>query len=50
MNIHRLYLITDSGAAPIPTGTLATIVDPSILKLTEEEDKTGMHLLGPFFN
>jgi hypothetical protein len=28
---------------------LSTIVSPSILKLTDEKDKTGMHLLGPFF-
>ncbi|KAG1471181.1 hypothetical protein G6F56_002270 [Rhizopus delemar] len=33
-----------------PSNTLSTIVNPSILKLTEEEDKAGMHLLGPFFS
>ncbi|RCH99016.1 hypothetical protein CU097_015106 [Rhizopus azygosporus] len=29
--------------------TLDIVVNPSILKLTEEYDKAGMHHLGPFF-
>lgn len=32
-----------------PMETLGTIVNPSILKLTEKNDKAGMYLLGPFF-
>ncbi|OBZ80374.1 hypothetical protein A0J61_11577 [Choanephora cucurbitarum] len=32
-----------------PSETLETIANPSILKLTEESDKAGMYLLGPFF-
>jgi transcription termination factor NusB len=27
-----------------------SLVNPSILRLTEEEDKPGMSLLGPFFS
>jgi magnesium-transporting ATPase (P-type) len=30
--------------------SLTSSVNPSILKLTEEEDKAGMALLGPFFS
>ncbi|CAO3704074.1 unnamed protein product [Rhizopus stolonifer] len=34
--------------ASFPSENLSTIVNPSILKLVEEEDKIGMHQLGPF--
>ncbi|KAI9475540.1 MAG: hypothetical protein EXX96DRAFT_485762, partial [Benjaminiella poitrasii] len=34
--------------ASFPSENLSTIVNPSILKLVEEEDKAGMHELGPF--
>ncbi|KAG0841740.1 hypothetical protein G6F17_013692 [Rhizopus arrhizus] len=33
-----------------PSSTLKAMVKPSILKLTEEEDKTGMAELGPFYS
>ncbi|KAG1146144.1 hypothetical protein G6F37_000905 [Rhizopus arrhizus] len=33
-----------------PSPTLKSIVKPSILKLTEEEDKSGMAELGPFYS
>ncbi|CEG77348.1 hypothetical protein RMATCC62417_12117 [Rhizopus microsporus] len=32
-----------------PAERLDAVVNPSILKLTEENDKARMHLLGPFF-
>ncbi|KAG1446285.1 hypothetical protein G6F46_011926 [Rhizopus delemar] len=33
-----------------PFSSLSSLVNPSILRLTEEEDKSGMSLLGPFFS
>ena len=33
-----------------PFSSLSSLVNPSILRLTEEEDKPGMSLLGPFFS
>lgn len=35
--------------ASFPLENLSTIINPSILKLVEEEDKVGMHQLGPFY-
>ncbi|KAG1471324.1 hypothetical protein G6F56_002193 [Rhizopus delemar] len=32
-----------------PSNSLSTIVNPSILKLLEKDDKAGMRLLGPFY-
>ncbi|KAI7890293.1 uncharacterized protein EV154DRAFT_538429 [Mucor mucedo] len=32
-----------------PSENLSTVVNPSILKLVEEDDKVGMHQLGPFY-
>lgn len=32
-----------------PSENVSVIVNPSIMKLTEEEDKTGMYQLGPFY-
>lgn len=32
-----------------PTYNLASVINPSIMKLTEKEDKTGMFKLGPFY-
>jgi hypothetical protein len=34
--------------ASFPSENLSTIVNPSILKVVEEEDTAGMHQLGPF--
>lgn len=30
--------------------SLSSIINPSILKLTEEEDKAGLNKLGPFYD
>ncbi|GAA5802685.1 hypothetical protein HPULCUR_008159 [Helicostylum pulchrum] len=46
---HNDILIKNRFNPNAPSDSLSTIVNPSILKLTEE-DKTGMHLLGPFFS
>jgi hypothetical protein len=43
------YLIKNRFNDITPSDSLSTIVNPSILKLLEEDDKTGMHLLGPFY-
>ncbi|KAI8387521.1 hypothetical protein BD560DRAFT_320769, partial [Blakeslea trispora] len=47
---HARFLYSNRFSSDCSSSSLASIVDPSILKLTEEDDKTGMHLLGPFFN
>ncbi|KAG1038176.1 hypothetical protein G6F43_012732 [Rhizopus delemar] len=46
---HTEYLVKNRFSGATPSTTLSTIVNPSILKLTEEDDKTGMHSLGPFY-
>ncbi|KAI8327842.1 hypothetical protein EDC96DRAFT_531244 [Choanephora cucurbitarum] len=45
---HKKKLVEYRFSKP-PSETLETTINPSILKLTEESDKAGMHLLGPFF-
>jgi hypothetical protein len=46
---HTEYLVNNRFNGVTPSHTLSTIVNPSILKLLEEDDKAGMHLLGPFY-
>ncbi|KAF1798589.1 hypothetical protein FB192DRAFT_1392267 [Mucor lusitanicus] len=36
--------------SPSPSTNLADQINPSILKLTEEDDKTGLHKIGPFYH
>ncbi|CAO3651579.1 unnamed protein product [Mucor hiemalis] len=45
---HKKKLVEYRFSTP-PSETLEITVNPSILKLTEESDKAGMYLLGPFF-
>ncbi|KAI7906786.1 uncharacterized protein BX663DRAFT_466981 [Cokeromyces recurvatus] len=45
---HKKKLVEYRFSTP-PSEMLKTIVNPSILKLTEESNKAGMYLLGPFF-
>lgn len=45
---HKQKLVEHRFSTP-PSETLETIINPSILKLTEENDKTRIYLLGPFF-
>ncbi|KAI9481550.1 MAG: hypothetical protein EXX96DRAFT_608234 [Benjaminiella poitrasii] len=47
-NKHTKYLVENRFNNITPSDGLSTTVNPSILKLLEEDDKTGMHLLGPF--
>ncbi|KAI8378233.1 hypothetical protein EDC96DRAFT_540574 [Choanephora cucurbitarum] len=45
---HKKKLVEYRFSTP-PSETLEITINPSILNLTEESDKVGMHLLGPFF-
>ncbi|KAG2203375.1 hypothetical protein INT47_010073 [Mucor saturninus] len=47
--VHTEYLVNNRFNGVTPSHTLSTIVNPSILKFLEEDDKAGMHLLGPFY-
>lgn len=47
---HNESLYENRFSNSLPSNTLSTIVDPSILRLIESDDKSGMNLLGPFFN
>ncbi|KAI7899312.1 uncharacterized protein BX663DRAFT_441561 [Cokeromyces recurvatus] len=46
---HIEHLVKNRFNDVAPSDNLSTIVNPSILKLLEEDDKVGMHLLGPFY-
>ncbi|KAG1146909.1 hypothetical protein G6F37_004431 [Rhizopus arrhizus] len=46
---HTEYLVKNKFNDITPSHTLSTIVNPSILKLLEEDDKAGIHLLDPFY-
>ncbi|KAG2235784.1 hypothetical protein INT48_001010 [Thamnidium elegans] len=46
---HNEYLVNNTFNGVTPSQTLSTIINPSILKLLEEDDKAGMHFLGPFY-
>jgi hypothetical protein len=47
---HSESLVRNRINPNAPSNTLSMMVNPSILKFIEEDNKLGIHLLGPFFS
>ncbi|CEG80194.1 hypothetical protein RMATCC62417_14563 [Rhizopus microsporus] len=49
LDAEHIQMLKKFRYSTFPSENLSVLVNPSIMKLTEEEDKAGMYQLGPFY-